>query len=104
VRVSVSRSGGVAGLTRRWSVAAPPQEPAAWTALVESCPWDAAAAADEVTPGSPRGADRFTDRFTWTIEVDLAGRSHRAVVPETQVQGPWRALIDAVRASDSARG
>lgn len=72
---------------------APPQQPDRWLALVTQCPWDAA---DET--GSTTG----TDRFTWTIEADLDGLTHRAVVGEDQARGPWRALIDAVRAEPSS--
>jgi len=100
VRVTVARSGGIAGLTRRWSVTAPPHEPAEWVALVQRCPWESS----EDPTGAASDAQRGADRFTWTIDVDLDGRSHRAVIPETRADGPWRALIDAVRASDSARG
>jgi hypothetical protein len=42
---------------------------------------------------------RGADRFTWTIEARIDGRSHRAIVSEADAQGAWRALIDAVRAA-----
>ncbi len=97
MRVTVARSGGIAGLTRRWWVTAPPREPETWIELVESCPWEAVNALAIGESAAPSGADRFT----WTIEADLAGRSHRAVVPESRAHGPWRALIDAVRGAEA---
>lgn len=99
--VSVARAGGVAGVTRRWQVSAPPQESAHWIPLVERCPWDAAGTAgDSAAPTSAAPvASRGADRFTWTIEARIDGRSHRAIVSEAEAQGAWRALIDAVRAA-----
>ncbi|MBF4561748.1 hypothetical protein ITJ43_06305 [Microbacterium sp. VKM Ac-2870] len=100
MRVTVARSGGIAGLTRRWCVTAPPREREMWIELVDSCPWEAVDALAAGVSAAPDGADRFT----WTIEADLAGRSHRAVVAESRAHGPWRALIDAVRATDAGGG
>jgi len=94
VFLSVTRSGGFAGLTRRWSVSAPPHESATWIALVGRCPWEA-------TASDPPPADG-ADRFTWTIDADLRGRRHRAVIGEDQARGAWRELLDAVRARGSA--
>ena len=95
VCVRVARSGGVAGLTRRWQVLAPPRDPARWLALVAQCPWEAAAAAADT-------AANGADRFTWTIEAELDGGTRRAVVGEEQARGPWRTMIDAVRAEASS--
>lgn len=104
LHVSVARSGGVAGMTRRWEVSAPPHERSPWTELVERCPWDTegtagvSAAPVPATAPVPRGADRFI----WTIEARIDGRSHRAIVGEGELQGAWRTLIDAVRAATSS--
>lgn len=95
----VARSGGIAGLTRRWTISAPPREPAEWIGLVERCPWD-----DADTAANATGARTGGDRFTWTIEADLDGRRYRAVIAEEQARGAWRELIDAIRAQGDARG
>ena len=95
VAVTVIRSGGIAGITRRWSVQAPPLDPESWTALVADCPWD-----DAGDAGDARGADRFS----WTVEAALPGIVHRAMLVESRAEGAWRTLIDAVReAADGAR-
>ena len=102
MRVDIARSGGVAGITRRWQVSAPPDESAPWMQLLEHCPWDAEGTAERPATPAPIGPAAPTaaggaDRFTWTIEARVDGRSHRAVVGEGDTQGAWRALIDAVR-------
>jgi hypothetical protein len=74
------------------------QESAHWIPLVERCPWDAARPEPLPRP-PPRCPSRGADRFTWTIEARIDGRSHRAIVSEADAQGAWRALIDAVRAA-----
>lgn len=94
--VTVVRSGGVAGLTRRWGVQAPPSDPARWSALVAACPWDDPPPSGDGRPGA--------DRFSWTVEVSSAGARRRAALSESEAAGAWRALIDAVRAaSDRTR-
>ncbi len=92
VAVTVVRSGGVAGITRRWGVDADPTEAERWIALIVDCPWDD-------LPAEQTGADRFV----WTVEATLPETEHRADLGEREVTGPWRALIDAVRAASSAR-
>jgi hypothetical protein len=83
VRISVTRSGGVAGLRRGWCIES--HEPGAWRPLVEACPWDE-------EPGTA-GADRFV----WRIEVSAPPPARTAELPETAVHGPWRALVERVR-------
>ena len=92
VAVTVSRSGGIAGMTRRWAVQAPPADPDRWRALVAECPWDQAG----------EGTDPGADRFAWTVRATLRHTSRRAELTETDVSGPWRALIDAVRAASAS--
>lgn len=92
VTVSVVRSGGFAGLTRRWGVDAPPADADPWIALIEQCPWD-----DDASV--PAGADRFS----WSVRATVPGAERRADLTEAQIDGPWRALIDAVRAAASDR-
>lgn len=90
VAVMIVRSGGIAGLSRRWAVEAPRADADRWITLVQECPWD------ECAPASP-GADRFA----WSVQATLADAYHRADLADAQVRGPWRTLIDAVRAAST---
>jgi hypothetical protein len=100
----VTRSGGFAGMTRRWSAAPPPAQAPEWMALIAQCPWDAAPA----EPGrddTPREPAAGADRFTWWIHVRLGEASEReAELPDQDLVGAWRELVDAVRAWNRAFG
>jgi hypothetical protein len=91
-RILVVRSGGVAGITRRWQVQ-PGDDAEEWRELVRACPWGA------------EGSDTESrDRFVWRIEVSscggqLAEPPRSASVPDAQLRGPWRALVDRVQES-----
>lgn len=89
--VTVVRSGGFAGLMRRWRVEADAGDADRWVALIEQCPWGRC----------PQAAPAGPDRFTWEVAVDGA-RQHHAELPEQHVTGPWRTLIDAVRDADAS--
>ncbi|MBS1697795.1 MAG: hypothetical protein JST25_05250 [Actinobacteria bacterium] len=91
VAILVVRSGGIAGMTRRWSVQPSGNDVGPWIVLVERCPWD-----EKPEPGT--GADRFI----WHIEVSLRSVRHEQVIPEEHLSGPWRELVDAVRAADAS--
>jgi hypothetical protein len=83
--VVVVRSGGFAGMTRRWAVEqAPPDDD--WIALVEACPWRSVGT-------DPAGRDRFV----WRIEVRAPRHRHRASVPDRELTGPWRDLVERVQ-------
>jgi hypothetical protein len=88
VVVQVVRSGGMAGLSRRWRVESAPADAPRWVALIERCPWDAAA-----SPAT--GADRFVWHITASISDDAPVREAR--VPDARLDGAWRALVDGVR-------
>ncbi|MDQ4215044.1 protealysin inhibitor emfourin [Microbacterium sp. ASV81] len=90
VLILVVRSGGIAGIPRRWSVQPPSGEAASWVALLERCPWD-----DEIGPGTGG------DRFVWRIEARIHEERHEQVIPEEHLLGPWRELVDAVRNASS---
>lgn len=90
VAIRVARSGGIAGMTRRWSVQPADADAEPWMALVDRCPWD-----QPCPPGT--GADRFV----WRIEARIRRARHEQVIPEEHLQGPWRDLVDAVRSADS---
>ncbi|MBA4607751.1 hypothetical protein H1W00_04605 [Aeromicrobium sp. Marseille-Q0843] len=79
--VRVTRTGGFAGLRRQWEVEATSEDEAqAWWPLVEACPWDA-------TPG-----DGYPDGFVYELQAN----DREATLPERQVDGPWRELVEAV--------
>jgi len=79
--VRVTRTGGFAGLRRQWQVEATSEDEAQqWWPLGEACPWDA-------TPD-----DGYPDGFVYEVSAN----DRAAVLPERQVDGPWRSLVDAV--------
>ena len=89
MKITVQRSGGIAGMQRTWSVlATPPDDTELWQPLVEACPWDDA-------PKTAREANGQPDRFLYSIR---AGQ-RRATLPEQAVTGPWRELVDHTRAA-----
>lgn len=95
--IAVVRSGGLAGLRRRWRAEPEPEQAPQWLALVERCPWD-----ERLDEHAGPGADRYV----WSIHVRVQVHKHEQqleqVVPEAHLQGPWRELVDAVRDADSA--
>lgn len=80
----MSRTGGMAGMTRTWSVRVDDaaDDRADWDALLDDCPWD-----EPVVPAP--GADRF-------VYVVRAG-DREARLGEAALGGPWRRLVDRVR-------
>ena len=87
--VAVTRTGGFAGITRIWTAEPPEDEASEWIALIARCPWD-----------EPLDLDlRGADRFQWSIRAQCAPDDEReAELPDSAVTGPWRELVDAVRA------
>ncbi|KQR40529.1 protealysin inhibitor emfourin [Microbacterium sp. Leaf159] len=88
VVIAVVRTGGIAGIRRQWRVEPDPAESLDWIAMIESCPWDADA--DDAT-----GADRFV----WLIRVRTPSEKRERELPDSELAGPWRQLVDAVRAA-----
>ncbi|BCW76204.1 hypothetical protein OUO20_09415 [Arthrobacter sp. FX8] len=92
MKIKVERSGGIAAVTRVWTVdAQSDSDLSQWQPLVEACPWDS-------VPKTPRAAaEQFAeaqpDRFIYSIR---AGQ-RRAALPEQAVTGPWRILVDSAR-------
>jgi hypothetical protein len=83
--ILVVRSGGFAGISRRWTV--DERDPGDdWIALIEACPWDANAIDLE-----------SRDRFVWRIEARMARHHRQASVPDSALTGPWRDLVDRVQ-------
>ena len=87
MRIAVRRTGGFAGLTMRWAVdVTQPELGDIWMPLIESCPWeDAPDLANE------------PDRYMYSISAG----ERNATLPEREVTGPWRDLVDRTR--DAAR-
>lgn len=83
MKITVQRSGGIAAMTRVWSVqAVTADEKERWMPLVEACPWDQ-------VPTTMRAAGE-PDRFMYSIR---AGQ-RRATLPEKAVTGPWQVLVE----------
>ena len=82
VTIVVVRSGGFAGLTRTWQVQVDDQpDRERWVELLRELDWDE-------HPHSPR-----PDRFVYRIQVSR----RRIILPEPQVTGPWRELVERVQ-------
>ncbi|SDP82864.1 hypothetical protein SAMN04487914_14914 [Arthrobacter sp. ok909] len=93
MKIIVQRSGGVAGMKRTWTVRPePPDDTDRWQPLIEACPWDDVAVLGEAT-GQP-------DRFMYSIRAD----QRRAVLPERELTGPWRDLVESARAAAEEGG
>ncbi|HSU47415.1 MAG TPA: protealysin inhibitor emfourin [Arthrobacter sp.] len=94
MKIKVERSGGIAAVTRVWTVdARTDSDLSQWQPLVEACPWDS-------VPSTPRAAAAAfdapqPDRFLYAI---TAGQ-RRAALPEQALTGPWRVLVDTARAA-----
>jgi len=97
MKIKVERTGGIAAMTRVWTVEAQTDSDLnQWQPIVEACPWDA-------VPRTPRAAAAAAeapqpDRFFYSI---TAGQ-RRAALPEQAVTGPWRILVDTARAAAEA--
>lgn len=112
VEIDVARTGGFAGITRRWTAQPPPAEATQWISLIDRCPWEEAAPppadeppADERPAGEPPAEAVATperiavpDGFVWWIRATWSGTDPReAELPDDEVVGAWRDLVDAVR-------
>lgn len=82
MKISVTRSGGIAGITRRAEVDTEGRHDAeAWQSLVDG--------ADLADRGRPAGRP---DRFVYRVDVD----DRTAHLSEADLDEPTRALIDSV--------
>jgi hypothetical protein len=92
MKITVQRSGGIAAMTRVWTVEAVSEDDKQrWMPILDACPWD-----DVV---SKAGTNTEPDRFTYSIR---AGQ-RRATLPEQAVTGPWRVLVDSAKAEGAPR-
>ena len=86
MKVIVSRSGGTAGIRLTWEVRVEDQPDAHdWNEMLDALPWL------DVPAGDPE-----PDRFVYRIRC----APHEVVLAEPQVQGPWRDLVNRVRAAN----
>lgn len=86
MKISVARSGGFAGLTRTWAVHLDEQHDAAeWKPLLDALPWEQAS-------GSSAARASSADRYVYRIRVSR----RQVVVPEQELDGAWRDLVDRV--------
>ena len=87
MKILVWRSGGLLGRRVEWDVVVDEQpDPEQWYLLIAELPWDERPAVI-ATP----------DRYTYRIRCD----PHEVVIPEQQLTGPWRELVDRVRDADT---
>lgn len=89
VVIAVVRSGGIAGIRRRWKVEAEPTAADEWITLIDRCPWD------DDDPDAATGADRFV----WSIQARTPAVRHERELPDSALDGPWLELVQAVRAA-----
>lgn len=92
VVIAVVRTGGIAGIRRKWRVEPDAAQTHRWIAMIESCPWD-----DETD------ADAGADRFVWVIRVRTPSEERERELPDSALDGPWRDLVEAVRAASATR-
>ncbi len=87
MKVSVVRSGGIAGLTRSWEVSIEGRDDQdSWLEIIDRLPWDENKR-ERTTP----------DSYNYRIECS----THSITLPERELTGPWRELVDRVQqASD----
>jgi hypothetical protein len=119
VEVDVARTGGIAGITRRWSAQPPETEASEWITLIDRCPWNEAhpapggaaraeddapqriatqAPADDAQATPVESRSPMPDGFVWFIRASWSGTDPReAELYDDQVVGAWRELVDAVR-------
>ncbi|MCU1546006.1 MAG: hypothetical protein JWP30_1106 [Homoserinimonas sp.] len=91
MKVTVTRSGGFAGITRVWSVTVTnPDEEDEWRELVERLPWDRLNR-DRADPAAIE-----PDRYIYRVRC----ARNEATIPERHFTGPWKELLERVRAAE----
>ncbi|MGV8858248.1 protealysin inhibitor emfourin [Rhodoglobus sp.] len=87
MKVQVWRSGGLLGRRIEWDVIVDEQpDPEQWYLLIAELPWE-----KRVT------TNPMPDRYTYEIHCD----PHEVVIPEQDLVGPWRELVDRVREANA---
>lgn len=86
MKITVTRSGGFAGMTRVWSVEVVGQpDEDQWRELIDRLPWDR---------DNPASAE--PDRYVYRVRC----ARNEAVIPERKLTGPWRELLERVQEAD----
>jgi hypothetical protein len=89
VKITVVRSGGIAGLSRTWVVVVEEQEDRdSWLGLIKDLPWQR----DTIARPQP-------DRYVYRIRVSR----RQITLPEQHLDGPWRELVERVRTAAEQR-
>jgi len=97
VKIEITRSGGMAGLTRRWSLEVSPTEvEQRWLPLAEAKAEVSDGDAPSAGAANPAGIQR--DAFTYRIAI---GRIE-VYLAERQLEDPWRELIERALAADTS--
>lgn len=91
VVIEVVRTGGIAGIRRTWRAESAGDDAPRWIALIDRCAWDA-----------PAERVRGADRYTWTVRARASGRECARELPDAELTGAWRDLVDAVRSANAA--
>lgn len=97
MKVTVTRSGGFAGIPRRWQVFVekePDEE--AWLVMLRTLPWD------DVPQDAPQ-PDRYLYRIDWEPVGPAEHDNREVVIPEQKLTGQWRELVDRVRERDEQK-
>lgn len=90
VVIAVARTGGIAGIRRRWRIESSTADAGDWLTLIDSCPWE-----------SPVPDSEGADRFVWSIRARTPAARLEQQLPDSALDGPWLDLVRAVRnASD----
>ncbi|MGX5716542.1 protealysin inhibitor emfourin [Arthrobacter sp. MAHUQ-56] len=99
MKIKVERTGGLAAMTRVWTVEARTDTDLnQWQPIVEACPWDAVPRTQRAAAAAYESPQ--PDRFFYSIS---AGQ-RRAALPEQALTGPWRVLVDSARAAAEQDG
>ncbi|MFH5878002.1 protealysin inhibitor emfourin [Arthrobacter sp. NA-172] len=94
MKITVQRSGGVAAMTRIWTVdVASSEDKLRWMPIVEACPWDEVPSRPQTAGTASPAAGGEADRFVYSIR---AGQ-RRATLPENAVTGPWHILVEKAK-------
>lgn len=88
MKITISRSGGFAGLTRVWAADVSDSQQDSLRTLVDSCPWE-----------ETRGEEPSPDRYVYVIEVD----QRRITLGENALTEPWKTLVAQTQQADAAR-
>ncbi|MHA7240280.1 protealysin inhibitor emfourin [Arthrobacter sp. TMS1-12-1] len=94
MRIEITRSGGIGGITRTWSLEVSRAEAEQrWLPLAEA--EEASGEGFGEGDTDPPAPDAARDRFTYRITVGYTEVS----VPESRLAEPWRELIERARAA-----